>query len=74
MDTFGLEIGRGSTLIRDFQDKTDKLGLMGKLKFGSLSVEQSGGDTVISSGNDVLAVLKGESARGITKADFTKLK
>jgi len=73
-DIFGLETGKGSTLIRDFQDKTDKLGLTGRLRFGSLSIEQSGGDTVISSGNDVLAVLKGESTRGITKADFTKLK
>ncbi|MCY7283253.1 MAG: hypothetical protein LH679_07380, partial [Cyanobacteria bacterium CAN_BIN43] len=74
VDTFGLELGKGSTLIRDFQNNTDKLGLTGKLKFGSLSIDQSGTNTVISRGNDVLAVLKGESASGITKADFTKFK
>jgi 5'-nucleotidase / UDP-sugar diphosphatase len=73
-DVFGLETGKGRSLIRDFQDKTDKLGLTGKLRFGSLSIEQSGRNTVISSGNDVLAILKGETAGAITKADFTRLK
>jgi 5'-nucleotidase / UDP-sugar diphosphatase len=73
-DVFGLETGKGRSLIRDFQDKTDQLGLTGKLRFGSLSIEQSGRNTVISSGNDVLAILKGETAGAITKADFTRLK
>ncbi|MBW4515506.1 MAG: 5'-nucleotidase C-terminal domain-containing protein [Timaviella obliquedivisa GSE-PSE-MK23-08B] len=71
-DVFGLETG-GRVLIRDFQDRIDKLGLTGRLRFGNLSIEQSGRDTVISRGNDVLAVLKKESADNITKADFIRL-
>jgi 2',3'-cyclic-nucleotide 2'-phosphodiesterase (5'-nucleotidase family) len=72
-DIFGLETGTGRSFVRDFQDKTDKLGLTGSLKFGSLAIEQSGNNTVISSGSDVLAILKGEKASAITKADFTQL-
>jgi 5'-nucleotidase / UDP-sugar diphosphatase len=72
-DVFGLETGKGRSLVRDFQDNTDKLGLTGKLRFGQLSIEQSGRDTVISRGNDVLAILRGEGAENITRADFTRL-
>jgi 5'-nucleotidase / UDP-sugar diphosphatase len=72
-DVFGLATGRGRSLVRDFQDRTDKLGLAGNLRFGQLTIEQSGRDTIISRGNDVLAILRGESASNITKADFVKL-
>jgi 5'-nucleotidase / UDP-sugar diphosphatase len=72
-DVFGLETGRGRSLVRDFQDKTDKLGLTGNLRFGSLAIEQVGRNTVMSRGNDVLAILRGENAGNITRADFTRL-
>jgi 2',3'-cyclic-nucleotide 2'-phosphodiesterase (5'-nucleotidase family) len=71
-DVFGLEAGNGRAIVRSFQDKADKLGLTGNLRFGSLAIEQSGRNTVISRGDDVLVILRGESAGNITRADFTK--
>jgi hypothetical protein len=38
-----------------------------------LAIEQVGRNTVMSRGNDVLAILRGENAGNITRADFTRL-
>ncbi|NJO43597.1 MAG: bifunctional metallophosphatase/5'-nucleotidase [Cyanobacteria bacterium CRU_2_1] len=66
-----LERGRGSDTIRGFRDRQDRLGLSRGLRFNQLEIEQVGGRTEISFGNDLLATLLGVNASRITSADFT---
>ncbi|MEM9218749.1 MAG: peptidylprolyl isomerase [Cyanobacteria bacterium P01_F01_bin.150] len=68
-DIFVLSPGKGRSLIRDFKDGQDRLQVNG-LSFGSLTIEQSGRNTLISRGNDELALLRGIEAELITRADF----
>lgn len=58
-------------VIQEFQNGQDKLAIAKNIKFGKLSIEQSGNNTVINLRNDLLAVLKGVEAEQITRADFT---
>jgi hypothetical protein len=43
------------------------------MRFGQLDIEQQGSRTVISIGNDRLAILTGVRASQITAADFAKI-
>lgn len=71
-DRFGLEPGAGRSLITDFQNGQDRLGLVG-FSFNELEVTQRGRNAVIRSGNDLLAILSGVQPNQLTKADFIKL-
>lgn len=57
-DTFVLRQGRGSVTISDFS-RRDRLQLRGNIRVGSLEFSAANGDTIISRGNDELAVLEG---------------
>jgi Ca2+-binding RTX toxin-like protein len=72
-DVFVLQVGKGRDVIRDFEIGQDKLGLSLQLDFSNLTIAQMGRSTTISAGDDVLAVLKGVNANGITAADFTRV-
>ncbi|HEY9630302.1 MAG TPA: 5'-nucleotidase C-terminal domain-containing protein [Coleofasciculaceae cyanobacterium] len=67
-----LETGRGANFVTDFADRQDRLGLSGRLTFGRLTIDQSGRNTTISLGNDLLATLRNFSAN-LTRADFVSL-
>ena len=60
-DTFVLTAGEGTDLIVDFTAGTDLIGLAGGLTFGSVSIGQQSGNTVIASGDEVLAQLLGSA-------------
>jgi Ca2+-binding RTX toxin-like protein len=62
----------GKNNIVDFQDGQDVLNLEGSLTFGSLSIfEQNGNTLITTSNNQPLAVLTGVQASLISAADFT---
>jgi Ca2+-binding RTX toxin-like protein len=62
----------GKNTIADFQDGQDLLKLEGGLTFGSLSIFEQNGNTLITTNNNQpLAVLTGVEANLITAADFT---
>jgi Ca2+-binding RTX toxin-like protein len=71
-DLFVLESGTGQSLITDFENGRDRLGLSLSLSFRKLDISQRGNSTVIRNGNDTLAILRGEQASQITAADFSK--
>ncbi|MEL6456100.1 MAG: glycerophosphodiester phosphodiesterase family protein, partial [Cyanobacteria bacterium J06623_5] len=58
-DTFVLAAGEGTDLIVDFTVGTDLIGLVGGLTFGSVSVGEQDGSSVISAGDEVLAQFLG---------------
>jgi hypothetical protein len=60
-------------ILLDFQDGSDHLGLTKGLKFKGLEIERKGKNTLISDGNDLLAVINGVKLNQISAADFTKL-
>ena len=68
-DTFVLSQGAGEDTIRDFNNGQDKLRVTG-IAFADLSIEAQGNDTLISTGNDTLAILSNVRVRTITQADF----
>lgn len=72
-DTFVLST-EGVAVITDFQDKVDRLGLSGKLKFKDLDIIKQGRNTIIETkkGDDVLAIVTGVHPKNITSVDFTK--
>jgi 2',3'-cyclic-nucleotide 2'-phosphodiesterase (5'-nucleotidase family) len=72
-DIFALGKGRGDVVIRDFKDRVDKLSLLGGGRFNGLSIEDMGNSTMISRGNDVMAILRGVDASDITRADFVRV-
>lgn len=72
-DIFVLEPGAGRSVIQDFRDRQDKLGLLPGMNFRNLDIEQRGNRTIISMGNDVLAILRGVKENQITAADFTRV-
>ncbi|MBF2050492.1 cadherin-like domain-containing protein [Leptolyngbya sp. NK1-12] len=71
-DRFGLEAGAGRSLITDFQDGQDRLGLVG-FSFGELEITQRGRNTLIRSGDDLLAILSGVQPNQLTRADFIQV-
>jgi Ca2+-binding RTX toxin-like protein len=72
-DLFALELGAGRSVIQDFKDFQDRLGLTSGLTVQKLDISQRGKNTVIRAGNDLLAILNGVQSDQITKADFTKV-
>jgi Ca2+-binding RTX toxin-like protein len=69
-DVFVIERKKGADIIRDFQDKQDKLGLVG---FTSLQIVQDGKDTLLKYKDDVLATLVKVDATTISSADLTSI-
>jgi Ca2+-binding RTX toxin-like protein len=70
-DTVVLERERfDKDIIREFDANRDKLGLAKGVKFGQLSIEQRGKNTVIEFQNDQMAVLVGIKADQIGRTDF----
>ncbi|MEO1520905.1 MAG: spondin domain-containing protein [Cyanobacteria bacterium J06633_2] len=69
-DTFVLSTGAGTVSVTDFNDGVDQLSLSDGLGFGDLTIVQVGQGTLISSGNDALALLEGVEAALITNSDF----
>lgn len=70
-DIFVLQKGSGQDRILDYRDRTDKLGLSRGISFGSLDIVDQGRNTLIKTGNDVLAVLTGVNSSLINRSDFT---
>lgn len=70
-DIFVLERGGGFDTIIDFTNGQDKLGLSRGIRFRNLEIEQTGSNTTVSFGRDVLAVVSGTNARTINSRDFT---
>jgi 2',3'-cyclic-nucleotide 2'-phosphodiesterase (5'-nucleotidase family) len=70
-DIFVLERGGGFDTILDFTDGQDRLGLSRGIRFRNLDIEQTGRDSTISLGRDVLAVLRNTDASSLNARDFT---
>jgi Ca2+-binding RTX toxin-like protein len=72
-DTFVLQFKQGSTIIRDFEDGVDKLGLSAGLRARNIQLEQRGSSTVVSLKGVELATLLGINTQQITfPADFER--
>lgn len=70
-DVFSLSTGTGFDTITDFNlGSGDLIGLSNGLNFGDLTISGVGRNTVISFGNDELAILRNVSAASITGAAF----
>lgn len=69
-DVFALQAGRGTDTITDFNDGIDLIGLTDGLSFGSLSISQSNGNTLISTNGEILAILTGIQVSTISDVDF----
>jgi Ca2+-binding RTX toxin-like protein len=69
-DIFVLQKGAGQDRILDYRDRTDKLGLPRGISFGSLDIVDQRRNTLIKTGNDVLAVLTGVNSTVIGRSDF----
>lgn len=70
-DIFVLTPGEGIDTIVDFQMGIDLIGLTEELEIGSLSVTTQASNTLISLGEDVLAILSGVS--GLSESMFTAI-
>ncbi len=62
--------GIGVDKITDFRDRQDRIDLTGGIKFRNLDINQRGRTTIISIGNDPLAILVNVQATLLTAADF----
>ncbi|MBF2003220.1 MAG: cadherin-like domain-containing protein [Synechococcales cyanobacterium M58_A2018_015] len=71
-DLFVLETGAGRSLITDFKNGQDRLGVVG-LNVRKLTISKQGRNTVIRSGSDLLAILSGVQSNQITAADFVQV-
>jgi hypothetical protein len=69
-DIFVLQPGKGQDTFRDFENGVDKIGLPRGVRFIDLTVSGSGGNTIISNSNGVLATLTGVSSTLINGLDF----
>lgn len=68
-DTFVFALGEGTDTVLDYEVGKDLIGLDG-LAFGDLSIDQAGSDATISAGGELLAILTGVNASGLSEADF----
>jgi len=71
-DIFVIGQASGRDTIRDFKSNTDHLGLAEGLKFSDLLVTQSGLNTWVSVGSNIIAILEGVKANTITASDFVR--
>lgn len=69
-DIFALRRGAGRSVVKDFQDRQDKLGLLPNVRFDKLKILQKGRNTHISFGQDLLAILQNVQSDRITRTDF----
>jgi len=69
-DTFVLAAGQGFDTILDFQVGRDKIGLAGGLNFSDLFIAQSGSSTLIALDEEILAVVNGVDASGLSASAF----
>jgi Ca2+-binding RTX toxin-like protein len=72
-DYFAIQTSFGSDTILDFTNGIDLIGLAGGLTFANLSITGNNGNTLIASGNELLATLTGVDVGLISSADFTLL-
>lgn len=72
-DVIALERGMGRIVVKDFSDRSDKLGLTPGLRYNQLQFTQQGKNVLISAGSDPLAVLIGVNKNQISRADFTTI-
>jgi 2',3'-cyclic-nucleotide 2'-phosphodiesterase (5'-nucleotidase family) len=70
-DVFVLQTGRGRDTIRDFQPNRDQLGLSRGLEFEELTLQQVGGNVIISLADDELAFLRNVNVNRLTANVFT---
>ncbi|NEQ81118.1 MAG: hypothetical protein F6K26_12960 [Moorea sp. SIO2I5] len=70
-DTFVLAVGEGTDTIVDFEIGEDLIGLAGSISFSELSFNQQGSNTLISVGNETLAILNNVDSSNLTQTDFT---
>lgn len=73
IDYFAIQSGFGSDRVQDFTDGTDMIGLAGGLTFADLTITGNNSNTLISSGNELLATLTGIDVSLINNQDFTIL-
>ncbi|NJN88681.1 MAG: hypothetical protein HC881_23375 [Leptolyngbyaceae cyanobacterium SL_7_1] len=71
-DTFVVQAGMGKDTIQDFKDRNDWLKLAEGTKFADLAIKQTNQGTLLTLGNQELALLVGVKANLITSADFTQ--
>jgi Ca2+-binding RTX toxin-like protein/pimeloyl-ACP methyl ester carboxylesterase len=69
-DSFVLAPGNGSDIIQDFEDGIDLLQLDGGLAFENLTLIEESGITVITFGNQRLALVSGVASSLLTREDF----
>ncbi|MDJ0569816.1 MAG: calcium-binding protein, partial [Pleurocapsa sp. MO_192.B19] len=77
-DIFALESGQGITIVNDFSDGTDFLGLIDSLDFDDLNIVNNSNGTAVlvydlSNNNTILASIANVNAADITLADFTSV-
>ncbi len=70
-DVFKLDPGKGTDIVADFKDGTDRLGLnFVELSFDDLEISQVKQNTAIGDGENLLALLVDVDASSITASDF----
>jgi Ca2+-binding RTX toxin-like protein len=69
-DIFALRRGAGRSVVKDFKDRQDKLGLFPNVHFNKLKILQKGRNTHISFGQDLVAILQNVQSDRITRTDF----
>jgi Ca2+-binding RTX toxin-like protein len=63
----------GFSVIKDFRDGADLIGLSGDLSFQDLSFVQQAKGTLMKAGSEKLAFLQGVSANQLSEIDFTQV-
>lgn len=61
---------RGTCIIRDYQDGSDRIDLPNSVRFGALTFNPNARSTEIEFRNQILAILRGVDADALTSADF----
>jgi hypothetical protein len=73
LDVFAIARKQGLDTIVDFHHDEDRIGLIGTLRFKHLQIISQGTNTLITLGNEPLALLKGVQANTLTATDFVPL-
>ncbi|WP_088889339.1 calcium-binding protein [Leptolyngbya ohadii] len=73
VDTFVLARGNGNDIIQDFRNGQDFIGLGGGLAAGDLKFVQQGGSTIIQTGQEQLAILRGVRPSALDLGDFKSI-
>jgi Ca2+-binding RTX toxin-like protein len=68
-DIIRIRRGQGFDRVRDFTDGSDRIALSG-IQFEQITLQQSGNNVLIASGNERLLLLQGVNLGQITQADF----